>query len=325
MAEKIYVLVHYNGEQIHNISYECLALGQKLAGMAGGSVTAILLGHQLEPLVQNLVEVALEEIVVVDDERLGEYSPEGYCEAICQVLSEDNPGLVLMGQVYQNIDWAPKLAARLKTGLVTDCLDIRYEDGELLFTRQMFRNKLNADLAVRADLPWLATIQAGACPADDLEKGSANIVLREVDLSAVRFQRKTLETLEMTKKKVDLSQAEVIVGVGRGVKQQENMAIVEELAQALGAEIGASRPVVDSEWLDRDRQIGSSGQTVSPKLYIAAGISGAIQHVVGIKNSGCIVAVNSDPNAPIFNVATYGIVGDLVEILPALTKKLRER
>jgi len=229
-----------------------------------------------------------------------------------------------MGHVYQNIDLAPKLAARLKTGLVTDCVELRQEEGELLFTRQMFRNKLNADIAVHSDRPWIATIQAGAYPVDNLEKGSAVVVSRNVDLSAVQFQRKSLETLEMTKKRVDLSQAEVIVGIGRGVKKQENMAIIEELAQVLGAEIGASRPVVDNEWLGRDRQIGSSGQTVSPKLYIAAGISGAIQHVVGIKNSGCIVAINSDQNAPIFNVATYGIVGDLVEIIPALTKKLQE-
>jgi electron transfer flavoprotein alpha subunit len=263
-------------------------------------------------------------VLVVENEKLGQYSPEAYCEALSRLLSEDSPLLLIMGHVYQNIDLAPKLAAKLQTGLVTDCIDLRVEDGELLFTRQMFRNKLNADLSVQADQPLIATIQAGAYLADELETGSNTLVRRDVDLSSVSFKRKTLETLEMTKQKVDLSQAEMIVGIGRGIKQQENLAIIEELAQTLGAEIGASRPVVDNEWLERDRQIGSSGQTVSPKLYIAAGISGAIQHVVGIKNSGCIVAINSDPNAPIFNVATYGIVGDLTEILPVLSKKLQE-
>ena len=324
MAEKTYVLIHHDGRRVQTISYECLALAQKLSQETGALVSAVVLGHEIQTLSEELTSLALEGVIVVDDQRLAEYSPEGYSESLFQLLDEDQPDLLLMGQVYQNIDLAPKLAARLKTGLVTDCIDIRLEAGELLFTRQMFRNKLNADISILSDRPWIAMVQAGAYLAENLRKGSSPIVPRTLDLSAVRFQRKSLETLEMTKKKVDLSQAEVIVGIGRGVKQQENMALVEALAQALGAEIGASRPVVDNEWLDRDRQIGSSGQNVSPKLYLAAGISGAIQHVVGIKNSGCIVAINSDQNAPIFNVATYGIVGDLVEILPELTKRLQE-
>jgi electron transfer flavoprotein alpha subunit len=324
MAEKIYVLIHHDGRRVQTISYECLALAQKLGQETGASVSAVLLGHEIQALGKGLTSLALDGVIVVDDQQLAEYSPEGYSESLVQLLDEDQPDLLLMGQVYQNIDLAPKLAARLRTGLVTDCIDLRMQDGELLFTRQMFRNKLNADISLRCDHPWLAMVQAGAYPADELQKGSSPLVPRTLDLSNVRFQRKSLETLEMTKKKVDLSQADVIVGIGRGVKQEENMALVEELAQALGAEIGASRPVVDNEWLDRDRQIGSSGQTVSPKLYVAAGISGAIQHVVGIKNSGCIVAINSDQNAPIFNLATYGIVGDLVEILPELTKRLQE-
>jgi len=324
MVKKIYVLIHHNNQHIQTISHECLALAQKLGRETGGSVSAVVLGHGVLALGEDLAHLALQEVIIVDNQKLAEYNPEGYSEALSQLLIEDQPDVLLMGHVYQNIDLAPKLAARLKTGLVTDCIEIRQVDGELLFTRQMFRNKLNADISVHSGHPWFAMVQAGAYLAENLEKGSCSVVSRAVDLSAVKFQRKSLETLEMTKKKVDLSQAEVIVGVGRGVKQRENMAIIEELAQALGAEIGASRPVVDNEWLDRDRQIGSSGQTVSPKLYIAAGISGAIQHVVGIKNSGCIVAINSDQNAPIFNVATYGIVGDLVEILPELTKRLRE-
>jgi electron transfer flavoprotein alpha subunit len=324
MVNGIYVLIHHNGQEVQTISYECLALAQKLGGETGASVSAVVLGHGVQTLSEGLADLELKEVITVDDEKLAEYSPEGHSEALSQLLAADQPDLLLMGQVYQNIDLAPKLAARIKTGLVTDCIDLKQEDGELVFTRQMFRNKLNADLAVRSDRPWIAMIQAGAFLADNLTKGSTSLGSRAIDLSDVQFQRKSLETLEMTRKKVDLSQAEVIVGVGRGVKQQENMAIIEELAEALGAEIGASRPLVDNEWLDRDRQIGSSGQTVSPKLYIAAGISGAIQHVVGIKNSECIVAINSDQNAPIFNVATYGVVGDLVEILPELTKRLQE-
>jgi len=194
----------------------------------------------------------------------------------------------------------------------------------LVFVRQMFRSKLNADITIKSDYPWLVSIQAGASSADALKAGSAPTAARAVDLSGVDSRRQIKETIEATKGKVDLTRAEIIVGVGRGIKKQDNLPIVQELADALGAEVGASRPVVDNEWLGRERQIGSSGQSVTPKLYLACGISGAIQHIVGMKNSGCIVAINTDPNAPIFNVANYGIVGDVLEIVPALTKKIKQ-
>jgi electron transfer flavoprotein alpha subunit len=325
MADRIYVLLDHGDGRPNHTSLESLVLGQKLSRETGNSLHAVILGHNLGSIAESIAGYALEEVVTVEDPLLAQDSPEGCCAALAQILKQDRPRLLLMGHLYRNIDLAPKLAAHLNSALVTDCIDYKMTGGELLFVRQMFRSKLNADIKINAEHPWIVTVQSGACSLDDLGKGSAQISKRAVELGATAFRRKALETLQMTPKKVDLAQADVVIGAGRGIKTQEDMAVVQELADVLGAEIGASRPIVDNEWLERDRQIGSSGQTVSPKLYIAVGISGAIQHVVGIRNSGCIVAINSDPNAPIFNVATYGIVGDLMEIVPVLTQRLREQ
>jgi electron transfer flavoprotein alpha subunit len=299
-------------------------MGQQLSRETGKSLHALMLGSNLGQLANGIASYAVDEVLVVEDQHLAEYSPEGYCTALEQILVQDKPQLLLMGHLYRNMDLAPRLAARLNKALVSDCIDYKITGGEVIFVRQMFRNKLNADIRIHGEEPWIVTVQSGAYALDDLGEGLAQISKRAVELGAVVFRRESLETMQMTQKKVDLAKADSIIGVGRGIRTLENMSMIQDLADVLGAEIGASRPVVDNEWLERDRQIGSSGQTVSPRLYIAAGISGAIQHIVGIRNSGCIVAINSDPNAPIFNVATYGIVGELEEIVPALTKRLRE-
>ena len=188
----------------------------------------------------------------------------------------------------------------------------------------MFRNKLDAEIRIKSNPPWIVTMQSGAYSKDDLKTGTAVVQNRALDLGNLVTRRRSLEKIAVMKGKVDLTKAEIIVGVGRGIKKSENLQIIRELADALNAEIGASRPVVDNDWLERERQIGSSGQSVTPKLYVACGISGAIQHIVGMKNASCIVAINTDPNAPIFNVATFGIVGDLFEVVPELTRRLRE-
>ena len=324
MSEKIHVLMDYADGQVRTTSWESLALGQKIAREMGYSLHAVLLGQEVSTLARRVAKHRVDSVLLLQDRRLAEYDPDAHCEALCQVLIEDRSYLLLMGHIYQNLDLAPKLAAKLEKGLVTDCIGYRKEDDGLIFVRQMFRNKMNADIRIRSGHPWIATLQSGAFSADGLQTGSAPVVERAIDLSGVELRRRSLETVQATKGKVDLSKAEIIVGVGRGIRKAENLKIIEALADVLGAEIGASRPVVDSEWLGRERQVGSSGQSISPRLYIACGISGAIQHIVGIRNSDYIVAVNTDPNAPIFNIATYGIVGDLLEIVPALTKKLRE-
>jgi electron transfer flavoprotein alpha subunit len=324
MSEKIYVLIDHGNGRIRVPSLESLVLGQKMAEDDGLSLHPLILGDRVGELAEQIAAKEADSVLLVQDPKLAQYDPDAYCEALRQILSQDHPHLLLMGHIYQNMDLAPKLAAAVNTGLLTDCIGYRREENNFLFVRQMFRNRLNADVRIRSAHPWIITMQAGATSSDDLREGKSEIVERSVDLSAVRSRRQSLEAFEAVKGKVDLSRAELIVAVGRGIKKEENLKIIEELAETLGAEIAASRPVVDNEWLDRDRQIGSSGQTVSPRLYLACGISGAIQHIVGMKNSECIVAINTDPNAPIFNIATYGVVADLLEVVPALIKKLKE-
>jgi len=325
MPDKIYVVLDHNQGKFRSASLEALAMGQQLAAQTGKEVHGVILGGNISALAQQVAEFQQGSVITVQNEMLAEYDPDYATAALMAVLNSGQPQIVLFAHTYQNIDLLPKLAAALRKGLVTECVGFRKDDaGRLVFVRPMFRNKLNADVIVQSEYPWLISVQAGAFSADNLIKGSAPVLSEAVDLASVQSKRKTVETVQAAKGKVDLTRAEVIVGVGRGIRKPENLQILQELADVLRAEIGASRPVVDNEWLERERQIGSSGQTVNPKLYIACGISGAIQHLVGMKNSGCIVAINTDANAPIFNVATYGIVGDLTEIVPALTKKIRE-
>lgn len=324
MSEKVYVLIDSSEGRICSASWGALALGQNISEEMNCSLHLLVLGKEARPLAEQAGQKRADSVLLVQDEKLAGYDPDIHCAALRQILSEDQPYLLLMGHIYQNIDLAPKLSAAIQKGLVTDCIGYRREDGELIFVRQMFRNKINADIRIDSGHPWIVTVQAGTFNSDDLEEKNTPIVERSVELSSSQPRRKVIETIQGVKGKVDLSRAAIIIAVGRGIKEQANLKVVEELAEILDAPIAASRPVVDNEWLGRDRQIGSSGQTVAPRLYIACGISGAIQHIVGMKNSGCIVAIDRDPNAPIFNVATYGIVGDLFEVVPALTKKLKE-
>jgi electron transfer flavoprotein alpha subunit len=324
MSDKIYVVVDHGQNRIRGVSWEAIAMAQQMEGETGKQAHALLLGTDLAALAEQVAACQLSSVIAVSDEKLSEYNPDFFTAALVQVLTADQPDIVLFPHTYQNIDLLPRVAASLRTALITDCVGYRVDDsGQVVFVRQMFRNKINADLIVQSAHPWLISIQAGAFSADSLQKGTSPVESRTVDLGSVTARRTTVETLQAGKGKVDLSRAEIILGVGRGVRNPENIQAVRELAELLGAEIGASRPVVDNQWLERERQIGSSGQNVSPKLYIACGISGAIQHIVGMKNSGCIVAINTDSNAPIFNVATYGIIGDVMEVVPALTKKLK--
>ncbi len=324
MTDSIYTLVDHSDGKIPSTSWEVLALGQRLAQDRGCSLHPLILGPDAAALAQQVLGKKADSVLAVQHEQLGDYSPDIYSETLRQILVEDRPDLFLMAHTYQNIDLAPRLAARLKSGLVTDCIGYKQLGDDLLFSRQMFRNKINADVRIHSAPPWLVTLQSGAISSDEILQGTCSFVERTVDLSQVEVTRKSLEVVASAKERVDLGKADIIVAVGRGIKEAANLKIIQDLAEVLDAEIGASRAAVDSEWLERSRQIGSSGQTVSPRLYLACGISGAIQHVVGMRNSGCIVAINNDPNAPIFNIATYGIVADLLEVVPALTQRIKE-
>jgi electron transfer flavoprotein alpha subunit len=254
------------------------------------------------------------------------YTPDGYVAALAGIVGELAPALVLLPHTYQTRDFAPALAARLQRAIVTDCIAIKANGGSRAFVRPMFQGKLSADVVAEGPTPHLVTIQIGAYRADAAKRGASAAPVRtvaaKVDATAIR--QKPEAPFKEAKQAVDLSQAERIVAVGRGIKGQEHIALAEKLARALGAEVAASRPICDSGWLPMDRQIGSSGQTVAPKLYFALGISGAIQHVVGMKGSRTIAAVNKDAEAPIFEVADYGIVGDLFEVVPAMIAELEK-
>jgi electron transfer flavoprotein alpha subunit len=234
---------------------------------------------------------------------------------------------VLLPHTYQVRDFAPKLAASLGKGMIGDCVGYRHENGKLIFVRQMFQGKTAADVVFEGTAPWFATFQAGAFRADLVAQGTAKapVTSISVDLKPEQIRTKPLELFREAKQAVYLTQAPILVAVGRGIKAPENIPLAEKLAKLLGGELAASRPICDEGWLPMDRQIGSSGQTVAPKLYLALGISGAIQHVVGMKGSRTIVAINKDQNAPIFEIADYGIVGDLFEIVPALNEALEKK
>jgi len=326
MGSSILIIAEHREGKLNRATWEAIAAGQRLAAQVNGTVSAACLGWGIRALAEELATKRLHEVLLAEDERLAEYTPDGYTAALAEVIRREAPAFVLMSHTYQARDFAPKLAAALGKALISDCIGYRVEDGTVIYTRSIFQGKIHADVRLADDPPHLVTFQAGTFRADEVEAADAPVPLRTIalDLSQVPIRTRPLQIFREAKQAVDLSSAERIVAVGRGIKSEENLALIRRLAEVLDAEIGASRPVCDSGWLPMDRQIGSSGQTVSPKLYLAIGISGAIQHVVGMKGARTIVAINKDPEAPIFDIADYGIVGDLFEIVPALIKKLEQ-
>jgi len=310
----------------NNTSFETLAAAQQIGAQAGGKLAAAVIGKGVAALAGELAAKKLDEVLLIEHELLAAYTPDGFCVALAQAIAQTKPDLILLPHTYQVRDFAPKLAASLGKGMIGDCVGYRYENGRLIFVRQMFQGKTAADVVFEGAAPWFATFQAGAFRADLVAQGAAKAPVKAiaVELKPEQIRTKPLELFREAKQAVDLTQAPILVAIGRGIKAPENIPMVEKLAKLLGGELAASRPICDEGWLPMERQIGSSGQTVAPKLYLALGISGAIQHVVGMKGSRTIVAINKDQNAPIFEVADYGIVGDLFEIVPALTEALEK-
>ncbi len=323
---KILVITEQRDATWNKVSFETLVAAQQIAAQAGGKLVGAVMGKGVSALAGELAAKKVDEVLLVEHHLLEKYTADGYTHALKQVIAQAQPDLVLLPHTYQVRDFAPKLAASLGKGMIGDCIGYRYENSKLVFVRQMFQGKTAADVTFQGAAPWLATFQAGAFRADQVQDGAAKAPVNgvTVDLKAENIRTVPLEMFREAKQAVDLSQAPIIVAIGRGIKEQKNLPLVENLAKVLGGEIAASRPICDEGWLPMDRQIGSSGQTVAPKLYIALGISGAIQHVVGMKGSRTVVAVNKDANAPIFEVADYGIVGDLFEVVPALAEELEK-
>ncbi|MGD0906903.1 MAG: electron transfer flavoprotein subunit alpha/FixB family protein [Candidatus Acidiferrales bacterium] len=323
---KILLITEQREGQWNKTSFETLAAAQQIAAKTDGSLAGVVIGKGIAALANELAATKLDEVLLVEHDLLSAYTPDGFTIALQQTIAQAKPDLVLLPHTYQVRDFAPKLAASLGKGMIGDCIGYRHENGKLIFVRQMFQGKTVADVIFEGAAPWFATFQAGACRADTVIQGAskAPITPVAVDLKPEQIRTKPLELFREAKQAVDLTQAPILVSVGRGIKAPENIPMAEKLAKLLGGEISASRPICDEGWLPMDRQIGSSGQTVAPKLYLALGISGAIQHVVGMKGSRTIVAINKDQNAPIFEVADYGIVGDLFEIVPALIDELEK-
>jgi len=315
------VLEHRNGN-IHRMSWEAIAAGQAMAKDLGGSATALILGDGTDDLAKQAAGKNLQEVLTANHNLLGSYSADGYAQAVHQVIEAEQPKYIIAGHTYQTRDFLPKVSALLGRPLMADNVGYRMENGSPVFTRQVFMGKMAADIVPTGEAPWLVTFQSAAFQGDAVEAGTAEIRIMDITLDESMIRSQSEEPFQEAAGEVDLSAADLIISIGRGIGKEENMSIVQELADVLGAQIGSSRPVVDAGWLPPYRQIGSSGQTVAPQLYLALGISGAIQHVVGMKGARNVVVINKDPDAPMFELADYGIVGDIVEIIPKLTEAI---
>lgn len=326
MPGEILVFAEHQQGRLVRSAWEAIAAAQRLAREMGLAVAAVVAGETLSAPAGEVAGANLTEVLALESPQLARYTPDGYSLALRQVIEKRQPQFVIFSHTYQVRDFAPKLASSLDRGLIGDCLGYRREGDRAIFIRQVFQGKFLADVEFEGSPPYFVSFQAGAFREDSAERGTApaRITPFAVSIPSESIRTHPQERFQEAKQAVDLSQAEIIVAVGRGIKKPENLVLAENLAAALGAEVGASRPICDNGWLPMDRQVGSSGQTVAPKLYVALGISGAIQHQVGMKGSRTIVAINKDREAPIFEIATYGVAGDLFEIVPALIEEIKK-
>jgi electron transfer flavoprotein alpha subunit len=323
MSKGILVFIEHRAGVLNKSSLEAIAAAQTLGSALQQAATAVVLGEGNINLPQEIATHELEKVVFATNPKLADYTPDAYADAMEQVVKKMDPAFVFLTHTYQVRDFAPKLAARFGKSLISDCIRAQVQGDRLTFTRRIFLGKLDADVTSDGAAPVFATFQTGAYRPDQAKKGSgAPVENLALEIGEVRMIPEA--PFQEAKQAVDLTKADVIVAIGRGIKSKDNIALAEKLAEVLGGDLAASRPICDAEWLPIDRQIGSSGQTVAPKLYVALGISGAIQHLVGMKNSGTIVAINKDAEAPIFDIADYGIVGDLFEAVPVLTEEIKK-
>lgn len=323
MPNGILVFIEHRQGAINRTSFEAVAAAQQLGASLGQEVSAVVFGADASRA-EDVSGYKLARIVSAENASLADYTPDAYTQAFEQVVRARDPQYVIFPHTYLVRDFAPKLAARFGKGLISDCIRMKAEGGAVTFTRRIFLGKMDADVTAKGEPPVFATFQSGAYRADQAERGDGAAAVESVQVEVGQVRMRPEAPFQEVKQAVDLTKADVIVAIGRGIKSQENIAQAQKLADVLGGDIAASRPICDAGWLPIDRQIGSSGQTVAPKLYVALGISGAIQHLVGMKNAGTIVAVNKDPEAPIFDIADYGIVGDIFEVMPVLTEEIQK-
>jgi electron transfer flavoprotein alpha subunit len=315
-----FVLAESDQGVLSRASWEAVAAAQQL----GAPVTVVVSGAGEQAPAEEMAAAGVAEVVLLEHEALAAYTADGMIQALAAFLRDSSASHVVLPHSYRTRDFAPRLAARLERALVTDCTAIAVRDGRTVFTRPMFQGKLTADVEAEGPAPHFVTVQAGAFHADAARRGSSPAPVRRVAaaLDAGAIRQRPEPPFRESKAEVDLAQAERIVAVGRGIKGAEHLGLARDLARALGAELAASRPVCDAGWLPMSCQVGSSGQSVTPRLYLALGISGAIQHTVGMRGARTIVAINKDPDAPLFEIADYGIVADLFDVGPELIKAL---
>ena len=326
MADSILVIVEQHEGKLNRVSWETLTAGQALAAETGWTLEAAVAGSGVASLAQEVAGRKVAKVYTLESPKLEPYTPDAFAAALKQFIASKQPKLVLMPHTYQVRDFVPKLATAMERAAISDCIGYKKDGNKLLFTRQMFQGKLAADVTFTCDAPWFVTFQNGAFRGDKVEAGSAAAPVETVNIEIADgvVRNKPQEVFKEAKQAVDLTQAEIIVSVGRGIKEQKNIELAKQLAEALGGELAASRPICDSGWLPMDRQIGSSGQTVAPKLYLALGISGAIQHIVGMKGARTIIAINKDSEAPIFEIADYAVVGNLFDIVPPMIEEVKK-
>jgi electron transfer flavoprotein alpha subunit len=326
MPESILVVVEQREGKLNRASWETLRAGQSLAAETGWSLEVAVVGAGVAAIASEIASKKVSKVYAVESVALNPYTPDAFSSALKTFLSEKKPKLVLMPHTYQVRDFIPQLATAMQRTVISDCIGYHKDGDKLLFTRQMFQGKFAADVSFACDAPWFVTFQSGAFRGDQVEDGNSAVPVETVQIEVPpdQVRNKPQEVFKEAKQAVDLTQAEIIVSVGRGIKEQKNIELAKQLADALGGEIAASRPICDSGWLPMDRQIGSSGQTVAPKLYLALGISGAIQHIVGMKGARSVVAINKDNEAPIFEIADVAVVGNLFDIVPPLIEEIKK-
>ncbi len=328
MPETILVVVEQREGKLNRVCWETLAAGQMLSAETGWPLEAAVVGKGVTAFATEVAGKKVSRVYAVESEKLEPYTPDSFSAALKQFISSKQPKLVLMPHTYQVRDFIPKLATAMGRTVISDCIGYKYKKDadKILFTRQMFQGKFAADVSFTGDAPWFVTFQNGAFRGDNVEAGAsaAPVETVNVEIADGVIRNKPQAVFKEAKQAVDLTQEEIIIAVGRGIKEQKNIELAKQLAEALGGEIAASRPICDSGWLPMDRQIGSSGQTVAPKLYLALGISGAIQHIVGMKGARTIIAINKDSEAPIFEIADFAVVGNLFDVVPPLIEEVKK-
>ena len=325
MMGEIFVLTEHRQGQMRDITFEMLTKGRELAEKTGTDPTAVLMGHgNIGDFAKTLSEYA-KKVLVVDDAKLENFNSEAYQKVLEKLIGERKPLLTLIGHTSFGVDLAPSVAVALDIPLATDCIDLEFENNSVIVTRQMYGGKVNVKATLRKSESYIATVRQAAFQAQKPQTPlNGEIVEIPSPLTEEIGYKRFIEYVPPPPGGVDITSSDVLVGIGRGIRDAQNMPMVEELAKTLGGVLACSRPIVDKGWLPSDRQVGTSGKTVKPKLYIALGISGAFQHVLGMKNSDLIIAINKDPKAPIFSFADYGVVDDLFKVVPQLKSKIHE-